>query len=162
MGCNTCPRPSFGLVVFFWMAVDCSVPSGCWGSPFPPATAEVWCFASWLQSVLCCPHWALPIIPCLPGCPRCPGDAGWQWSPPILQHSPLTLQAGQGALYLHCCPGKGAWEMEPRKERADHKARQQQRGREPGFRSLANKSISNSRLEMVKGAGRPGTWLEVS
>lgn len=52
--------------------------------------------------------------------------------------------------------------MEPRKERADHKARQQQRGQEPGFRSLANKSISNSRLEMVKGAGRSGMWLEVS
>lgn len=40
---------------------------------------------------------------------------------------------------------QGAVDRSQRRKRADHRAREQQCGQETGFRSLANKSITNNR-----------------
>lgn len=158
MGWHTYPRPSFGLV-FFWIAAG---PAWLPRKSFPPATPEIWHFASWLQPVSCCPCWALPITCCLPGCLPWPGDAGWEPSP-VPHPAQLPKAAGRAGSPLPLLLlQQRILTNGTRKERADHKARQQQRGRETVFRSLANKNISNSRLDMVKQAGRPGMWLKVN
>lgn len=129
------------------MADDCSVPSRCRGSLFLPVTAEICYVISRLWSLPRCPGWAVPASVALLGCPR---GSGWMQCP-CPQHSRRS-----------CCPSEEAEQTALRKERAEQKAWQQQAAQEPGFRALFNKSISNIRLGMFQGAGRTGTWLEVS
>lgn len=156
MGWNICPRPSFGVFLD--------------GSSSRMAAEEVlssyhhWNLAFFLLALACVLLLLLssPITSCLPGCLPWPGDNGWELSP-VSYPAQLPDAAGRAGspppllLLQQRILTNGT-----RKERANHKARQQQGGGEPVFRSLANKNISNSRLGIVKQAGRPGMWPKVS
>lgn len=112
-------------------------------------------FCPWLQPVSFCLR-AHHMLSCQAACPGLGMLAG---SRPPVPHPTQLPRAGSPLpllLLQQRILANGT-----RKERGDHKARQQQCGREPVFRSLANKNISNSRLGMVKQAGRPGMWLKV-
>lgn len=72
-----------------------------------------WHFASWLQSLLRCPGWALPVTPCLPGCPGVLAGSGVPLFPST---DPRRRGQGRQPSASSADPAK-----EPRKERADHR-----------------------------------------